>query len=196
MNERINKINGIDICTESFGDPTHPSILLIMGATCSMVYWDDEFCGQLANTGRHVIRYDNRDVGRSTTYEPRTSNYTVTDMASDAVGVLDAYNINQAHIVGLSLGGMIAQVMAINYPERVQTLTLIGTCMYGFDNNQDNLPSIDERILAHHAKGTTLDWTNQEVIIDYLVEGASLLSGSKRIFDKCVTKSFILVQIP
>lgn len=80
MSEQVFKVNGIDICTESFGNPNNPAILLIMGATCSMVYWDEEFCERLASTGRFVIRYDNRDVGRSITYEPGTSNYTVADM--------------------------------------------------------------------------------------------------------------------
>ena len=70
MTEKIFKINGIDICTESFGNPKNPAILLIMGATCSMVYWDEEFCEQLANSGAFVIRFDNRDVGRSVAYEP------------------------------------------------------------------------------------------------------------------------------
>ncbi len=104
MTEKIFKINGIDICTESFGNPKNPAILLIMGATCSMVYWDEEFCEQLANSGAFVIRFDNRDVGRSVAYEPGTSNYSVTDMAEDAIGVLDAYHIDQAHLFGMSLG--------------------------------------------------------------------------------------------
>lgn len=99
MSEQVFKVNGIDICTESFGNPNNPAILLIMGATCSMVYWDEEFCERLASTGRFVIRYDNRDVGRSVTYEPGTSNYTVADMAEDAIGVLDAYHIDKAHLL-------------------------------------------------------------------------------------------------
>lgn len=127
MSDKIVKVNGIDICSESFGDPSNPAILLIMGATCSMVYWDEEFCQRLADTGRYVIRYDNRDVGRSVVYEPGSSNYTVIDMANDAAGLLDAYNIEQANIVGMSLGGMIAQVLATRHPQKVLTLTLIAS---------------------------------------------------------------------
>lgn len=184
MTEKINKINGIDICTESFGNPTHPAILLIMGAMCSMVYWDDEFCQQLAGTGRYVIRYDHRDVGRSTTYEPGTSHYTVVDLADDAVGVLDAYHIDQAHIIGMSLGGMIAQIIAVKHPQRVQTITLIASSIFGSDNNNRNLPPMDEKILSYHAKGATLNWSDQELVAHYLVEGSRLLCGSKHTFDE------------
>ncbi|PEE39795.1 alpha/beta fold hydrolase [Bacillus pseudomycoides] len=184
MKEKINKINGIDICTESFGNPNHPATLLIMGAMCSMVYWDEEFCKRLADTGRFVIRYDNRDVGRSVAYEPGSSQYAVVDMADDAVGVLDAYNINQAHIVGMSLGGMIAQIIAVRHPQRVLTMTLIASSIYGSDENNRNLPPMDEKILAYHANGSKLDWTENESVVNYLVRGSALLCGPKHKFDE------------
>ncbi|WIY63437.1 alpha/beta fold hydrolase [Bacillus arachidis] len=184
MKEKINKINGIDICTESFGDPNHPATLLIMGAMCSMVYWDEEFCQRLADTGRYVIRYDHRDVGRSVVYEPGSSQYTVEDMADDAVGVLDTYDINQAHIVGMSLGGMIAQVIAVRHPQRVLTMTLIASSIYGSDENDRNLPPMDEKILANHANGSKLDWTDNESVVNYLVRGSALLCGPKHKFDE------------
>jgi pimeloyl-ACP methyl ester carboxylesterase len=158
--------------------------LLIMGATCSMVYWDEEFCQRLADTGRYVIRYDNRDVGRSTTYEPGNSHYTVVDMADDAVGVLDAYRIDQAHIVGMSLGGMIAQIIALKHPQRVLTITLMMSSIYGSDDSDRDLPPMDERILAYHANGATLNWSDEESIANYLVSGSGLLSGSKHKFDE------------
>ncbi|KMN45963.1 alpha/beta fold hydrolase [Bacillus sp. LK2] len=184
MSEKIFKINGIDICTESFGNPNDPTTLLIMGATCSMVYWDEEFCERLASTGRFVIRYDNRDVGRSFTYEPGTSNYTVADMAEDAIGVLDAYHIDKAHLLGMSLGGMIAQIAVVKHPDRILTLTLLATSVIGSDNNTRDLPPMDERILTHHANSVNIDWTNQNDVAEYLVSGSSLLCGSKRLFDK------------
>ena len=107
MNEQILKMNKVEICTESFGNPENPAVLLIMGAMSSLDWWDEDFCLRLAEHGRFVIRYDHRDLGRSTTYTPGTSNYTITDLADDAIGVLDAYSIEQAHLVGMSLGGMI-----------------------------------------------------------------------------------------
>ena len=185
MSEQIYKINGIDICTESFWrNPTHPAVLLIMGAMCSMVYWDEEFCQRLADTGRYVIRYDNRDVGRSVAYEPGDSQYTVVDMADDAVGVLDAYRVDQAHIVGMSLGGMIAQIIALRHPQRVLTITLIATSIFGSDENNRDLPPMDEKILAYHADGAALNWSDKEAVANYLVAGSSLLCGSKRKFDE------------
>lgn len=184
MSEKIFKINGIDICTESFGNSNDPAILLIMGATCSMIYWDEEFCEQLANTGKFVIRFDNRDVGRSVTYEPGTSNYSVTDMAEDAIGVLDAYHIDKAHLFGMSLGGMIAQIAAVKHPERILTLTLLATSVIGSDDNTRDLPPMDERILTHHVNGTSIDWANKNDVAEYLVSGSRLLCGSERIFDE------------
>lgn len=182
--EKTNKINGIDICTESFGNPTHPAVLLIMGAMCSMVYWDEEFCQRLAKTGRYVIRFDNRDVGRSIAYEPGNSQYTVIDMANDAVGVLDAYDIDQAHIVGMSLGGMIAQIIAIKHPLRVLSLTLIASSIFGSDNNNRNLPPMDKSILDYHANAATLNWSDEVAVTNYLVSGSRLLCGSKHTFDE------------
>ncbi|MCR8630431.1 alpha/beta fold hydrolase [Paenibacillus radicis (ex Xue et al. 2023)] len=184
MSEEIFNINGIDICAESFGDPRNPAVLLIMGATCSMVYWDEEFCQRLADTGRYVIRYDNRDVGRSIAYEPGSSHYTVADMADDAVGVLEAYHIEQAHIVGLSLGGMIAQIIALRHPDKILTMTLIASTIFGSDDNDRGLPPMDERILAFHANGAALNWSDEEMVANYLVAGSGLLSGSNHKFDE------------
>lgn len=184
MSEKIIRINEIDICAESFGNSKNPAVLLIMGATCSMVYWDEEFCQRLADTGRYVIRYDNRDVGRSIAYEPGNSQYTVVDMADDAVGVLDAYSIDQAHIVGMSLGGMIAQIIAIKHPQRVLTITLMMSSIFGSDDSDRDLPPMDERIIAFHAKGATLNWSDEESVANYLVSGSGLLSGSNHKFDE------------
>ncbi|EEL61677.1 putative esterase [Bacillus cereus] len=184
MTEKIIKINEIDICTESFGNSANPTVLLIMGAMCSMIYWDEEFCQQLADTGRYVIRYDNRDVGRSTTYEPGSSHYTVVDMADDAIGVLDAYHIDEAHIVGMSLGGMIAQILALRNPQRVLSITLIASGIFGSEDNNRNLPPIDEKILAYHANATKLNWSHEESVANYLVAGSALLCGSKHKFDE------------
>ncbi len=131
MDENSITANGITLCTEAFGNPGTPAILLIMGACVSMLGWDDRFCRRLADGGRYVIRYDNRDTGRSVTCEPGKPQYTLQDMADDAVGVLDAYRLGRAHLVGMSLGGIIAQLVAIRRPERPATLTLIASTPHG-----------------------------------------------------------------
>jgi pimeloyl-ACP methyl ester carboxylesterase len=127
--------NGHEICFETFGDPDHPALLLTMGLATQMLGWHEEFCAELAGRGFHVIRYDNRDVGRSQRMDgrvptllqllrrdKRAATYTLEDMAADAVGLLDHLRIEAAHVVGASMGGMIAQTMAARHPERVLSL--------------------------------------------------------------------------
>src|SRR5688572_26552472 len=102
MAERMIDANGVELCTESFGDPADPPVLLVMGIGASMLWWEDELCRMLADGGRFVLRYDHRDTGRSVTYEPGHPGYSGGDLATDALGVLDAYAIPAAHLVGVS----------------------------------------------------------------------------------------------
>ena len=119
--------NGIELCTEPFGDLNAPPILLIMGIGSSMLWWEEDLCRKLADGGRFVIRYDHRDTGRSTTYDPGRPGYAASDLVADATGVLDAYDIAAAHVVGVSAGGAFAQLLALDYPDRVLSLVLIST---------------------------------------------------------------------
>jgi pimeloyl-ACP methyl ester carboxylesterase len=128
--------NGIELEYDGFGDPADPALLLIMGLASQLTNWDPRFCELLAGHGFHVIRYDNRDTGLSTQLdhlpEPdffailggdtATAPYVLADMAADAAGLLDALGIARAHVVGISMGGMIGQELAIRYPERVRSL--------------------------------------------------------------------------
>jgi pimeloyl-ACP methyl ester carboxylesterase len=130
--------NGITIEYETFGHPSSPPVLLIMGLGGQLLAWDPAFCQELADAGFYVIRYDNRDVGRSTWFDDAglpdlaefmagtgTPPYTMADMAADAAGLLESLGLPSAHIVGASMGGMIAQTFAIEYPERTRTLVSI-----------------------------------------------------------------------
>jgi pimeloyl-ACP methyl ester carboxylesterase len=132
-------IGEIDLCYETFGDPADPAMLLIMGLGTQMLGWDTEFCEQLAGRGFHVVRYDNRDIGHSTILDDlpaptlgqivrrdkRAAAYTLADLAADGVGLLDHLGIERAHLVGASMGGMIAQLIAARRPERVLSLASI-----------------------------------------------------------------------
>ena len=130
-------VGGLTLCYESFGEPSDETVLLIMGLGLSMLYWRDEFCADLAARGYHVVRFDNRDVGRSSTVPgPGISGwqflrrrakpvYTIGDMADDAAGLLDALRIDSAHVVGVSLGSFIAQEVAIRHPARTRSLVSI-----------------------------------------------------------------------
>ncbi|PYI51026.1 alpha/beta fold hydrolase [Paenibacillus flagellatus] len=178
MNERLVKVDGINLCTDSFGKSVNPAILLIMGAQSSMIWWEEEFCQRLADAGRFVIRYDNRDVGRSTTYEPGQPGYSFEDMADDAVRVLDAYKIEQAHIVGMSMGGMLTQMIALRHPERVLTITLLST-----SNFAPHLPPMEERIMDFFSNMGIIDWTNEQSVAEFAIERSRILVGSKHLFD-------------
>ncbi|MGZ4186635.1 MAG: alpha/beta fold hydrolase [Solirubrobacteraceae bacterium] len=130
---------GVDIAFERFGDPQTPPVLLIMGLGTQMLGWPDGFCRGLADRGMHVIRFDNRDVGLSThmTSAPApdvgaalngdqsSASYTLSDMAGDTAGLLDALELPSAHVVGASMGGMITQTLAIEHPHRIRSLTSI-----------------------------------------------------------------------
>ena len=137
MKEKIIKTNGIELCTESFGNKKNPAILLVAGATVSMLYWDTEFCQQLSEKGFFVIRYDNRDVGKSTNYEPGSTPYDIVDLTNDAISILDGYKIDKAHFVGISLGGLISQIASIKFADRVNSLTLMS--FKGKQINGENL---------------------------------------------------------
>jgi len=125
MAETTVTANGIRLWYETFGGASDPPVLLIMGLGAQAISWDETFCRRLADGGRYVIRYDNRDVGLSQWFDDDSTPYTLNEMADDAVGLLDALGITRAHVVGVSMGGMIAQVVAITHPERVLTLTSI-----------------------------------------------------------------------
>src|SRR3954470_12147256 len=103
--ETIVQANGVDLCVQSFGDPADPAILLIHGAATSMHGWEGEFCERLAAGPRFVIRYDHRDTGRSASYAPGAPPYSFRDLAADAVGLLDVFSLDRAHLVGRSMGG-------------------------------------------------------------------------------------------
>lgn len=182
MIEKNVEFQEVKICTEHTGNEGDPAILLMMGATASMLWWDEEFCEGLAERGFFVIRYDNRDVGKSTTYPQGIPPYTLEDMVHDAIGILDAYNIPQGHLVGMSLGGLLAQMAALMYEDRVASLTLYATGPFG--PSDPDIPPMDERVLDFQAKATEVNWDDEEAVAAYLAEGAAMQSGSGHVFDK------------
>ncbi len=121
--------NGLELWTESFGDNKHPTILLIMGSGSQGVLWPQSFCEQLALQGYYAIRYDHRDTGLSSSIHYQDHPYTLLDLAKDALGILDYYQIEQAHLVGASMGGSVSMLLAAHYPERVASLALLMSTM-------------------------------------------------------------------
>ena len=116
-------VNGLSLWTESFGDANNPACLLVCGAGAPAKFWTDRFCQNIADKGFFVIRYDHRDQGMSSSVDFEKNPYTVEDLAEDAIGLLDAYGIPRAHVVGHSMGGTIAQLLAIHHPERILSMT-------------------------------------------------------------------------
>lgn len=192
MSEKIIKANGVDLCTEIFGDRSHPAVLLIMGAMASMLWWPEGLCRRLAEAGRYVIRYDNRDTGRSIGYPPGQPMYSLDDLADDAVGILDTHGIDQAHFVGMSLGGMIAQIVALNRPERVASLSLVMSSVFGPPD--PDLPPMDEKIPAYHRSAAALNWSDKAAVIEYIVGGWRLLSGSAHSFDEAAVRAIATAE--
>jgi pimeloyl-ACP methyl ester carboxylesterase len=188
MTERIVRANGVQLCTEPFGEGAAPPILLIMGVGASMLWWEEGFCRMLADGGRFVIRYDHRDTGRSVTDPPGRPGYTGADLTADAVGVLDGYGIAAAHLVGVSAGGGIAQELALDCPDRVRSLTLIST---SFAVSSDRALPPPTAEFGRFVTTVEVDWSDSESVIEYLVGYWRLLSGAERPFDEAAFRALV-----
>lgn len=188
MAERMVEANGVELCTEPFGDPGDPPILLIMGVGASMLWWETGFCRMLADGGRFVIRYDHRDTGRSVTYEPGHPEYTGSDLVADAAGILDAYGISAAHIVGVSAGGAFAQLLALDFPERILSLVLISTSP-ALPGDRVLPPPTEE--FKRFVSTARLDWSDIDSVIEYLVGYWRVLAGGLRPFDEAGVRDLV-----
>jgi pimeloyl-ACP methyl ester carboxylesterase len=188
MSEQFADVGPVTLCYGTFGEPTDPAILLIMGLGTQMVAWRDDFCRQLVDRGFFVIRYDNRDSGRSTSMKgaPITLRelvakrvkkppYTLAEMADDAIGLLDRLGAQRAHVVGASMGGMIAQHLAMRYPARVLTMTSIMSTTGGRFVGQPKLAVIP--LFLSKPSGGKDDYVERAVKLFRAV-------GSKKRFDE------------
>lgn len=146
MESKVIHIGPIEIFTESFGLPQDPAVLLIMGATAQGVMWHDDFCETLAGSGFFVIRYDHRDTGKSSRIDYANQPYYLHDLASDALSILDLHGIKSAHFVGASMGGQVAQTIAIHNSDRVSTLT----CIMSTPNHLVFVDGFEGKDVTHH----------------------------------------------
>ena len=183
------KTNGITIAYESFGDSNNETIILIQGIGATLLNYPTEFCQQLAAKGYRVIRFDNRDIGLSShldslgqpnwealfpfikTCNPAPLPYTLLDMAKDVIGLMDALQIQKAHIAGASMGGAIAQLVVIHFPDRVLTLTSMSA-----SSGNPNLPPGDSTALAAMSTPPPVT-TNTDTLVNYLVNIYKVLGG-------------------
>jgi pimeloyl-ACP methyl ester carboxylesterase len=176
--ERIVQANGVPLCVETFGDRADPAVLLVMGSSASMDWWEDEFCERLAAGGRFVVRYDLRDTGRSISYEPGAPQYGLDDLGEDAAGLLDALDLPVAHVVGISMGSGIAQYLALEHPDRVASLTLIAS-----SPGQEGLPSMSEETAAAFGVDPP-DWSDRDAVIEYGTHLARVSAARSEPFDE------------
>jgi pimeloyl-ACP methyl ester carboxylesterase len=168
-------VNGAQLCVDTFGDQADAAVLLIMGAAASMDRWEPAFCEAIAARGRFVIRYDHRDTGGSTTYPPGRPGYTGDDLTADAHAVLDALDVERAHIVGLSAGGGIAQRLAVDHPERLLSLTLMCTSPIG--TGGADLPPMAADVFGE--SGDEPDWADRDATIAFLLEAERPYAGAR-----------------
>ncbi|GAA3817338.1 alpha/beta fold hydrolase [Nocardioides panacisoli] len=170
--ERIQRVNGVDLCSQAFGEPSDPAVLLIAGRDSSMDWWEDDFCRRLAVGGRYVVRYDLRDTGRSTTYPAGEPDYSFADLVDDAVGILDAREIASAHVVGISMGGALAQWLGVLHRDRVESLTLVDTSG-ALPGMPDDLPPPEPELADYFRSGGLRpeDATDTAAVVEHVVEG-------------------------
>ena len=194
MSQGIAEVNNINIWWEDFGDPTNPSVLLIMGANANSMQWAREFIDPIVKAGFHVVRYDNRDIGKSSwlTNEPSFNfeggsvvssevSYNLEDMASDAIGLLDNLDIDKAHIIGVSMGGMITQVIGLDHSERALTLTPIMSSP-GIGLEDDTLQGPTNEMVDAIVESMSLNMKGEYE--DALVVNYRVLSGSRFPFNE------------
>src|SRR3989339_476907 len=176
----ISTKNKFTIYTESIGSQKNPPIILIMGALNQGLFWYDSFCRSLSENNYFVIRFDHRDTGLSSVINYKESPYNLNDLTEDVVDVMNAYNINKANFVGLSMGGYIAQLLGINYPEKVNSLILISTtsdhrpymdATMGIYNNKYDLPYPEKSFLNFIEKSKVHPPQNELEMENYQIEG-------------------------
>lgn len=182
MTERLLEINGVELCVETFGDSAGPPILLVAGASASMLWWDAGLCERIAAGGRYVVRYDHRDTGRSASCPPGEPAYSYTDLALDALGIQDALGIERAHLVCQSMFGGIGLIAGVDHPDRVASLTFVSS-----STDEPGLPPPADTL----AEGLPAepDPTDAASVVAYVVASARAFAGGY--FDEAATRALV-----
>jgi pimeloyl-ACP methyl ester carboxylesterase len=165
--------NGVALGVESFGDAAAPLVLLVGGTT--MLSWPDAICEALARKGRHVVRYDLRDSGASTTFDPEAPTYKLRDLADDAAALARTLDQRPAHLAGIGVGGLVAQVAALNHPDAFCALTLVGTRPVAPGPVDYDLPDHDAEVMDRLFSRAWPDWSDRAAVADFVAAGAEIL---------------------
>ena len=185
MTEQLLDVNGVRLCVETFGRAEDPAILLIHGASASMLWWEAGLCEQLAAEGRFVIRYDQRDTGRSTSYPVGKPSYALVDLADDVLGILDRLGINRAHLVGCSMSGGLVLLLGVDHPERVASLTFVST-----STMEPGLPPI-----GGYAPEPPSDLSDPAVQVEYVLAVLRAYDGVSPLFDEAAARALVEADV-
>jgi len=186
----IKNKDGLEIFTESLGNKNNPAVILIMGAMNQGIFWYDSFCKKLSDNNFFVIRYDHRDTGFSSVVDFQKNPYNLDDLTNDIIEVLDGYNIQKAHIVGISMGGYIGQILASNHQDRIETLTLISTtadhrpymdATMGNFNNKYELSYPNKKFIDYIENNKNNSPKNDEEFRNSQIEGWKIFFGHELI---------------
>ncbi|MGW6422216.1 alpha/beta fold hydrolase [Nocardia sp. NPDC055053] len=169
------RANGMDLGIESFGGEGDPLVLLVGGTT--MLSWPDALCERLASGGRRVVRYDLRDSGASTTLDPENPAYDLRDLVADAAALVGVLGAGTAHLGGVGVGGMVAQVAALEHPDAFSVLTLVGTRPVAPGPIDEDLPDHDAAIMAALFSRPRPDWTDRDAVAAFAAEGAEAMGN-------------------
>ncbi|MBL0888689.1 alpha/beta fold hydrolase [Myceligenerans indicum] len=180
--EQFFEINGARLCVETFGDPADPPVLLVAGASASMLWWDAALCELIAAQGRYVIRHDHRDTGRSTSYPPGEPGYSYTDLVLDVLGIQDVLGIERAHLVCQSMFGGIGLVAGMDHPGRVASLTLVST-----STGEPGLPSPTSEFAD--SMPAEPDLAHLVSVVDHVVGAVRACAGGSPYFDEDATRA-------
>lgn len=190
---KVVAVNNIKLCYEVFGSSSNPALLLIMGNSAQGMMWPDDFCQKLAAEERFVIRFDNRDTGLSSCFDFNKKPYDLFDMANDAIGLLAVLNIPKAHIVGLSMGGSIAQLLAIYHKDKVLSITSMmsspdlsvkNDAFSGKDTSKAVLPPPDNEFVQAVIQLNSVKADTRAGKIKQIVENWRLANGKLAAFDE------------
>ena len=165
--------DGVTLGVEHFGDAAAPLVLLAGGTT--MLSWPDTLCEALARGGRHVVRYDLRDCGASATVDPQAPAYTLRDLAADAAALARSLDGRPAHLAGIGVGGMVAQVAALDHPDAFSALTLAGTRPVAPGPVDDDLPDHDTAVMGRLFSRSMPDWSDRAAVAEFAAQGAQIL---------------------
>lgn len=177
-------VGDVDLCVETFGAPGDPAVLLIMGAAASMLWWEAELCERMAAGRRYVIRYDLRDTGRSTDFPPGDPGYSFTDLAGDAIGILDALDLPRAHVVCRSWSGGIGLILGIDHQDRVTSLVFESS-----STGAEGLPPPNPEPTANRIPDP--DPSDPASVIEYVVGSARMCAGRSPYFDADATRAMV-----